>query len=194
MKPLLLLLIFSSFLESQTEGTPHRFPQTLADWQTLLPSVEKALQVQFGEHEVEGPYGVGIYGVGEVTGDGTSQALVSFGVPGASTTPFTLVRMQAGKPVVAQFKDRRGKIGPMTFVEGASVMHSDTVRLLTKEHALCTLQVFFTSGGPDEGQKVQKCGGEAYQWNPATAVFQYSQSLTDRLTQDLCRKVREEWK
>ena len=119
---------------------------------------------------------------------------MSFGVPGASTTQLTLVRIQNGKPVIARIQNRKGKIGPMTFVGGASVMHTDRVDLLPKEHAFYLVHYEFTSGGPDEGQKVRECGGEAYRWNSARAIFHYAPTLTDKLTQDLCRKLRDEWK
>src|SRR5690348_14966001 len=93
-------------------------PQTLADWQQMLPAVREALRTQFPGEPIEGPYPVGILRpsqVADVTGDGVAEAFVSFGVGGASTSQLTLMRMKDGKPVVALFKDRSRKIAPMIF-------------------------------------------------------------------------------
>jgi hypothetical protein len=57
--------------------------------------------------------------------------------------------------------ERSGKVSSMTFLRGASVMHTDTVELLPKEHAVHSIHYSFGGLNPDGVQKVHECGGEA---------------------------------
>jgi len=153
----------------------------------MIPAIGKALKTQFPEERIEAPYPVGILRAGhvaDITSDGVSEALVSFGAGGASTSQVTLVRVEAGKPVIALFRDRAGKIGPIIFVEGASVMHTDGVDLLQREHAVFAIHYNYGSTG-----KLHHCGGEAYTWNAQSKTFDYNSALTRKLTRTTCSQV-----
>jgi hypothetical protein len=154
------------------------------DWQSILPEVQSAAKKEF--RDAGGYYPVSISRVADVTGDGTSEALIDFGCCGAYAHAMTVMRIEEGKPVVALFRGRDGKVASTEFLEGASVMHGAAVELDTTEHA-----VF--SGNWDrksDGTKLASCGGEAYQWNAAAKRFDYNGRLSERLSKDFCRKIR----
>src|ERR1039457_2955668 len=193
-------LLFVVLVRAQTTSNRPPSPSQVMQspvakrWQSVIPAIQEVLKAQFPDEQ---PYAVGILRVshiGDITGDGVGQALVFFGTGGASTNQLTLMRMEDGKPVVAIFKDRAGKISPKVFVEGASVMHTDSVELLPQEHAVYSIHYNFAGLNPDGVQKVHECGGEAYQWNPHTSTSDYNRRLSERLTQDYCRKVRRTWR
>ena len=135
------------------------------NWDSLMPAVRSALQKQLPHEGVGERYMPGILRRGhiaDITGDGIPEALVWLGTGGASTSELALMRIENDKPVVALFKDRQGKTEPIVFLEGASVMHSDSTDLLPREHALLHLHFEYTADG-----RLGPCAGEAYQWNPA---------------------------
>jgi hypothetical protein len=98
----------------------------------------------------------------------------------------TVMRIEDGKPVVALFRGRDGKVSSTEFLEGASVMQGATVKLDATEHAVFSAYW----GMKSDGTKVASCGGEAYQWNAAPKRFDYNGRLSERLTKDFCRKIR----
>ena len=106
MRMTVLALGFTLLLSSQTGSIPR--PQSMADWQRMIPAVREALKAQFPDQRIEGPYPVEILRVADITADGVPEALVFFGVGGAFTSQLTLIRVEGGKPVVALFKDRAG--------------------------------------------------------------------------------------
>jgi hypothetical protein len=170
---------------AQTGSVPR--PQSLADWQSMIPAIREALKAQFPDERVEDPYPIGILRashVAGITGEGVSEAVVFFGLGGASTSQLTVMRIEGGKPVLAAFKGRDGKIGPMVFVEGASVMHTDGVDLLPREHAVLAMHYNYGSTG-----NLHQCGGEAYTWNAQSNRFDYNSALTRKLTKATCRQV-----
>ncbi len=148
------------------------------DWQSQLPAIRALLKAQFPQEGVEEHYPVSLFHIGG------SEALVYLGTGGASTSELTLVRMEDGKPVVALFKDRQAKVGPMIFLEGASVMHSDGTELLPADHAV--FHFFFNYA---ENGRIGECSGEAYRWNPRSKLFEYDRRLSQKLARDACRKV-----
>jgi hypothetical protein len=188
MKRIIALLIFLPLIQAQTaSGPPPQPPQSLADWQKMIPAVRVALKAQFRDDRIEEPYSVGILRashVADITGDGVSEALVFFGIGGASTSQLTLMQMENGNPVVSLFKDRAGAVSPMVFLEGGSVMHTDAVDLLSREHTVYSIHYNYGSNG-----KLHQCGGEAYTWDQHSKRFDYNSALTKKLTKTTCRKV-----
>ena len=154
------------------------------DWNSILPEVQSIAKKEFqnaGAH-----YPVSISRVADVTGDGTSEALIDFGCCGAYTDEMTVMRIEHGTPVVALFRGRDGKISSREFLEGASVMHGATVELDTTEHAVFSGYWDMNS----DGTKVARCGGEAYRWNAASKRFDYNGQLSDRFAKDFCRNIK----
>ncbi len=189
MKGILVLLMMMPVLQAQSASPPRPLPQSLADWPNMMPTVREALKAQFPDEllDVYPAQPTGILrasGVADVTGDGVSEAIVAFGVGGASTSQVTVMRIQDGNPVVALFKDRAGKITPMVWADGASVMHTDGVDLLPNEHAVFAIHYNYGSNG-----KLHQCGGEAYTWNPRSKTFGFNPALTKKLTRATCSLV-----
>jgi hypothetical protein len=153
------------------------------DWNSILPEVQSVAKKEF--RDAGGYYPVSISRVADVTGEGTSEALIDFGCCGAYAHAMTVMRIEEGKPVVALFRGRDGKVASREFLEGASVMHGAAVELDTTEHAVFSGYWDVNS----EGTKIARCGGDAYQWNAAAKRFDYNGRLSDRLTKDFCRKI-----
>jgi len=159
------------------------------DWQAMIPIIRSVLKneaIRNPEFQgIEQPYySIGIRRTADITGDGVPEALVYLGTGGASTDEMTVMRIENGEPVVARFRGRDGKVSSRVFLEGASVMHTDGVEMLPEQHAVYSLRYNYGSNG-----KLRECSGEAYQWNPATKLFDYKPLLGRKLTQDTCRKV-----
>lgn len=153
----------------------------------MMPAVRSVLEHQYPEAARRGASPVGILRpdhIADITGDGISEAFVTFGTGGASTSPLTLMRIEDGKPVVALFKDRHGKIQSIGFLEGASVMHTDTVEMLPKAHAVFYLHYQYRANGP-----LGSCDGESYRWDSRSKTFNYDARLSRELTRDACSKV-----
>lgn len=154
------------------------------DWKSILPEVQSVAKKEF--RDAGGYYPVSISRVADVTGEGTSEALIDFGCCGAYADEMTVMRIEHGTPVVALFRGKDGKVSSREFLEGASVMHGAAVELDTTEHAVFSGYWDVNS----EGTKIARCGGEAYQWNAAAKRFDYNGRLSERLTRDFCRKIR----
>jgi len=129
-------------------------------------------------------YSIRIGKTADVTGQGASEALVYLGTGGASTDELTVMQIQHDKPVLALFRGRVGKVSPMVFVEGASVMHTDGVDLLPREHSIFSVHYDYSSNG-----KLHQCNGEAYTWNSHAKTFDYNLRLTQKITETSCRQV-----
>jgi hypothetical protein len=173
-----VLATFRAFAEPMTKDI---------DWKSMMPTVRSVLQKQFPGEDVGKRYDLGILRpshMADITGDGIPEALVWLGTGGASTSELALMRIEGDKPVVALFKNRQGKTEPMLFLEGASVMHSDQVDLLTKERAVFHFHFQYMGDG-----RLGPCDGEVYRWNPHTKMFDYDSRLSRSVAQNSCRTV-----
>ena len=106
------------------------------------------------------------------------------GTGGGSTDEMIIMRIENDRPVVALFRGRDGKVAPMTFLRGASVMHTDAVEMRPHQHLVYSLH--YNYGG---NRRLHQCTGEAYQWNADTKTFDYNHRLSKKLTHDTCRNV-----
>jgi hypothetical protein len=157
------------------------------DWKAMIPAVRLALETQFPDERVEEHYPVAIAraaDIADITGDGVSEALVYLGTGGASTDQMALMRIENNKPVVARFRGRDGKVSSTVFLRGASVRHGDGIDMLPNEHA-----VYSSHYATDDDGKLDKCSGEAYQWNRHTKTFDYSPRLSKKLAQSSCSET-----
>jgi len=158
-----------------TVSTP---PHKPVDWHTILkvPSVRAVLKQELKDLEdVEERGDIALWQAADITGDGLSEALVNLGTGGASCSLVTLMRMNGAEPRVAQLRDWTGKVFPLTFCEGASVMHEQHVTLLPDQHAM-QLYSDFKDGLP--GEKVEKCCLSVFQWSSTTHIFDWSETLS----------------
>jgi hypothetical protein len=154
----------------------------------MIPAIREALKSESGRNPefggIEENYSIRIGNTANVTGEGASEALVYLGTGGASTDEMTVMRIEHGKPVLVVFMGRDGKVSPMVFAEGASVMHTNGVDLLPREHSIYAIHYNYSSNG-----KLDQCEGEAYTWNSHAKTFDYNLSLTKKITQTSCRQV-----
>jgi hypothetical protein len=183
----LAVVIGLALIQIQTVFAQREARPVDPQWQTMVLAVREAImKASFAHPEFAGidNRAIGIDTTVDITGDGVPEALVHLGPGGASTDQFTVMRIEAHKPVIAVFRDRNGKTAPMVFLQGSSVMHSDSVKLLPAQHAV---YAFHFNYGPTG--KLHECGGEAYGWNDHTKAFDYSSRLSEKITKESCRQV-----
>ena len=158
--------------------------QVGVDWKALIPAIREQL-AKSGQPEQR--YSVYIHQQADLTGDGIPEALVYLGEGGAYTDYFAVMMVINGKPVFAKFKARDGRISQGEFAQGSSVMHSVGVELRPDQHAIFSFNRDLSGDVP---QKVVRCGGEAYRWNPGTHCFEYDGRLSRSLAQAYCRQTQ----
>ncbi len=110
------------------------------DWKAMVSAIREVLHKEAEIHSefsgIENLSSLAISKTTDITGDGIPEALVDLGTGGASADETTVMRMEKDKPVLAVFKRRDGKLLPMTFLEGASVMHTGGIELLPEKQAV----------------------------------------------------------
>ncbi|WP_035354597.1 hypothetical protein [Edaphobacter aggregans] len=152
------------------------------NWKALLPAVQKAVNKEFpeaGQH-----YAVTLSTTSDVTGMGTTEALIDIGCCGAYTHEVVVMRMEDDKPVFARFRGRDGKISTMVFLAGASVRNGEAVELMPKEHA-----VYAGHWKTNDQGKLSNCTGEGYAWDEVSKTFNFNLTLSRSLTKDFCSAI-----
>jgi len=124
--------------------------------------------------------------VADITGDGVPEALVYTGDGGASTDFLVLMRIEGGKPVLARFKDAKGKRFDPGFLEGASVTHGIHGNA-PDENAIYLGSHFIN----DTGTGFSRCSVRAYRWNAETKTFDWNRNLSTQLTRSFCERERK---
>jgi hypothetical protein len=152
------------------------------DWKTLLPEVRDVLKKSFPDGQIEKHYAISIVKEADITGDGIPEALVYTGDGGASTDFLVLMRIEDGKPVLAQFKDAHGKICDPGFLQGASVMHGDSTVMLPDEKAIYLGEYAMNS----TATVFSRCSASAYRWNARTKAFDWDRTLSRQTTRTFC--------
>jgi len=152
------------------------------EWTAVLPVVRETVGKEFPMPESPNP--VKISTTADVTGDGTPEALIDLGCCGAYTDDMTVMRMEDGKPVLALFRGKDGKVSTMLFSDGASVMHGAAVQMIRTEHAVFSAVWNMN----DDGTKMHDCGGEAFRWDTTTKVFTFDQRLSAKLSREFCKE------
>ncbi len=174
--------MFAMFWQVQNAGTSA--PHSAQEWLNIMPEINEALDAAFPGQRTQAQYPPALRHVGDLIGNGTSVALVSFGPGGAYTSQLALLRIVNGKPAVARFKDRTGNISSLVFAEGASVMHWAAVELLLSDHTLFSQHVNYNGDGT-----LHDCAGEAYRWNPVSERFDYHSGLSKTISKEKCSQV-----
>ena len=111
-------------------------------WNAMILTIREVLKSdpEFRGVEEQRPIVIGRRSdVVDLTGDGSSEALIYLGFGGASTDAITLMRIEGRKPVLARFKGKDGKVSSTEFLRGSSVMHSDGITMVPQEHAVFTV-------------------------------------------------------
>ena len=123
----------------------------------------------------------------DVTGDGIPEALVQYCHMGAYTSDVTLMRLEGGKPVVARFRGKDGKILQPSFLQGASVRNGEDVTLLPEKRAVYAIH-WHTS---DSGLRLETCKVEAYVWAAQSGTFDQDGKLSKEIARGACRRIQE---
>jgi hypothetical protein len=158
----------------------------VVNWQSLMSDIRLVLGPKFLGVRVEENHPLSIFQTNDITGDGVPEALVSLGTGGAYADMLVLMRIENNKPVVAQFKQKDGKIASLIFLAGASARHNNVAMLLPSKNA-----IYSGSWDTDDFGKVNNCNIDAYQWNPQTKTFDYNANLNVEVKLGFCQKKEE---
>lgn len=153
-----------------------------ADWNALLPSVQRAVRHAFPKEAANAHYLPSIVLTADLSGMGGSEALVSLG-SGGYTDDVTVVQLQGATPVPAKFRGRDDRIGPMVFTSGTTEDRGGEVRLVAKDHAV------FAGYWELKGAKMKECRGEVYQWDAVAKDFSYEKKMSKQMGREYCQAV-----
>jgi len=157
---------------------------SLAQWKARASSIQKTLE-ESDEENCHGAPAAGIVDAFGTSGDALSVALVDFCGPGAYTDSIVAMRMDHGEPVLAKFRDAKGKEVGNGFASDASVMHTVGVKLIAEKKAIYD----FFADNDAEGKPAQ-CGVKAYVWNARNMTFDQDLRLSKTASAEYCRSLR----
>jgi len=160
------------------------------NWENLIPTIRTVIGPTFLGVRVEESGSLSIFQKNDITGDGVSEALVNLGSGGAYTSYLTLMRVENDTPVVAQFKQKDGKVSSLMFLAGASVMNGESVVMLPDKNAIYAGHWSRAVNGTPFGS-LTNCSVEAYQWNSQTKTFDFSLTLSNEVRPGFCQKAEQ---
>ena len=175
------LLLFESFARGSPAQEKQESTAQTVDWRALTAKSEAALGSEFQACDKNHRW-IDIVQTADVTGDGIRDALIEYCHMGAYTSDVVLMRMERGNPVLARFRDKSGKIVPVGFTRGASVMHGETAKLFPEKHAVCA----FHWDWDNDAERLATCTVEAYVWIPKTETFDEDEGLSKEIAQRNC--------
>ncbi len=165
------------------------------NWEENIKVIEKTIGPEFMETKTRQTGSMSIHKTAEITGDKTDEALIALGSSGAYAEYFTLMRvnyanrdgtlLKTSKPVLAQFKQRDGTVGPLMFAEGSSVSHGETVELVPTTNAVYSGGWSLDPVNPD----AVECTLDVYVWNEKTSMFEFNKGLSDSSLASFCAKI-----
>lgn len=165
------------------------------NWSENIKTVEKTIGSEFMDIKTKESGPMSIYGTAELTGDKTDEALIDLGSGGAYTEFITMMRInyankdgsltKNSKPVLAQFKQRDGSVGPLMFAVGASVSHGETVELVPATKSVYSGGFSLDPVNPDAIQ----CTLDVYVWNEKNATFEFNKAMSDSSLGSFCSKI-----
>ncbi len=164
-------------------------------WQDNIKAVEKTIGGEFLDIKTKQTGPISVHQTAEITGDKTDEALIALGSSGAYAEYFTLMRvnyankdgslLKSSKPVLAQFKQRDGAVGPLMFAEGSSVSHGETVNLVPATNAVYSGGWSLDPVNPD----AVECTLDVYVWNEKTSTFDFDKGLSETSLSSFCAKI-----
>ncbi len=165
------------------------------NWQENIKVVEKTIGSEFLDMKTKQTGPISIAKTAELTGDKTDEALIALGSSGAYAEYFTLMRinyanrdgtlLKNSKPVIAQFKQRDGSVGPLMFAEGSSVAHGETIELIPTTNAVYSGGWSLDPVNPD----AVECNLDVYVWNEKTSLFEFNKPMSDSALSSFCSKI-----
>jgi len=169
--------------------SPEPTPKSV-NWESLIPTIRTVVGPTFLGMRVEESSSLSIFQKNDITGDSVPEALVGLGSGGAYTSCLTLMRIENDKPVVAQFKQKDGKISSLMFLAGASVMNGESVVMLLDKNAIYAGHWSRAVSGTPFGS-LTNCNVEVYQWNSQTKNFDFSVGLSNEVRPGFCQKAEQ---
>jgi hypothetical protein len=182
---LLVAIWLTPDLSPQTPRPRNPDSPAVVHWKARTPAIEKALSRDESLVVAESPV-VFVYSFGE-SNDELSVVLVDCCRGGAYSDAIVALRLEAGQPVLAKFRDAKGKHVENGFLIGASVMHSVDVKLVPEKKAIYDM---YSDSHPD-GRPAAKCGVKAYVWNSKSRTFDMDTRLSQTASAEYCRSLRE---
>ncbi len=142
------------------------------EWSELIPEIKRELDSIFPKREFR-LGDIGIYRQGDVSGNGTDEALVKVAC-GATTCELVPFKLDGEEPVSIKFKQKAGFVSPIIFTSGGggAGRYGNGTELEIDKNAI-SFNYFFIYGGDED-----KCESEVYRLNHSTGVFEYSSSLS----------------
>jgi hypothetical protein len=122
----------------------------------------------------------------DVTGDGIPEALVDYCHMGAYTSDVVLMRLEHGSPVLARFRDIKGKNVSPAFLRGASVRNGENSVLDIGNHAVYALHWHTNNSGA-----LENCTVDAYVWNPRLGTFDQANRVAKEIVRRECPRTRK---
>lgn len=154
----------------------------VTEWKAKLPQIERILEnFPCGRH-----VSYAVVDAFGTKGNELSVALVDSCQDGAYTQSVVAFRLEHGEPVLAKFRDAKGKQVENSFLRGASVMNSVDVKLVPEKHAIYDMY----AGSDPEGRPAAKCGVKAYVWNTHSRTFDLDLQLSKAAGQEYCLSLR----
>ncbi len=153
---------------------------TGVDWTALTSEIKGVIESEFPDRTLR-TGDVGLYKQGDITGDGTPEALIKISC-GATTCELVLLKIKNGEPTVPYFKKEDGDVSPLIFTSGGggAGRYGSGTELEESESAI-SFNYFYIYGGEDD-----ICSSDVYQWSPENELFQYSPSLSIEKTKKYC--------
>lgn len=165
------------------------------NWSENIKTIEKTIGDEFMDVKTKQSGPMTVYKTEELTGDKTDEALIDLGSGGAYSEFLTLMRInyankdgsltKNSKPVLAQFKQRDGAVGPLMFAAGASVSNGETVELVPATKAVYSGGWSLDRANPD----AIECTLDVYVWNEKTSVFEFNKGISDSSLASFCSKI-----
>lgn len=165
------------------------------NWHENIKVVEKTIGPEFMETKTKQTGSMTIAKTAEITGDKTDEALIALGSSGAYAEYFTLMRinhanrngtlLRSSKPILAEFKQRDGSVGPLLFAAGSSVSHGETIELVPTTNAVYSGGWSIDPINPD----AIECNLDVYVWNEKTSLFEFNKALSDSSLAAFCAKI-----
>lgn len=157
------------------------------EWKRIAPAVSELAQDEGIKLPGGGFKEPGLMESAYMTGDHIATAIVDLGNEGASTDAIVVIRIEQGKPMLPRFLRRNGSVATKNlFLEGASIMHSDEVRLLAEQSAIYTL----STKENEDGNQIKTCKVNAYRWDPAARAFVVNYNLAGQLRRRYCGSAK----
>lgn len=143
------------------------------EWKQRMPAIQRLLDKDPQFHCPTPHSRADILDASGTASDGLSVALVDWCAGGAYTDWIVALRLKDGRPVLAEFRDDKGKPIPNGFAQGASVMHSVDVKLVPEKNAI------YTSFWDNNSQgKLAQCSVKAYVWTAKSETFDFNERLS----------------